>query len=141
MKQNVEEKSLLAALEFCSLRDLPPKWDKENIYLMALALVSKKDGTRSYVSMKKDENGNDVFVKDFGTISTIHEVLEVYPFLYLDAKYVPTFKTRTKDERIEWLCKTLFIEDDGLKELSLKELDKKVLATSMQIALKMINNK
>lgn len=139
MNKNVEEKSLIDALSFCSLRKLPAPWDKENIYLLALALVAKSDGTKSYVALKKNKDGKDAYVKDFGNVSAIKNIIEIYPYQYLDAKFLPSFKTRTKEERITWLNKIGGEKDYSDK--SLKELDKCVLNLSMQLAINTINAK
>lgn len=52
---------------------------------------------------------------------------------------MPFFKTRSKDERIAWL--EHMGEKDNFSEMSLKELDKKVLNVAVQNALKALNNK
>ena len=137
--ENIKEESLINALSYCDLRDLPKEWDKENVYLMCLALVSKADGTSSYVAMKKDINGEDKIMKDFGHISAIRNIESIHPYMYLDARFVPSFNTNAKAERIEWLQK-MGCEDE-LGECTLKELNKKVLNVAMQNALRVLNNK
>jgi hypothetical protein len=59
--------------------------------------------------------------------------------MYLDARFVPSFNTNAKSERIEWLQK-MGCEDE-LGECTLKELNKKVLNVAMQNALRVLNNK
>lgn len=137
--ENIKEKSLIDALAFCDLRDLPKEWDNENVYLLSVALVKKADGSKSYVAMKKDINGNDKIVKDFGNISAIREIESIHPYMYLDARFVPDFKTNAKTERMEWLEKMGCNEELG--ECTLKELNKKVLNMAMQNALRALNNK
>ena len=138
MEKNLE-KSLIDALSYCDLRDLPKRDDKEFVWLKSLVLVSKSDGTKSYALSIKDKNGNPKIVKDFGTVSAIRQVIEYYPFCMLDASFMPFFKTRSKDERIAWL--EHMGEKDNFSEMSLKELDKKVLNVAVQNALKALNNK
>lgn len=135
----IKEKSLIDCLAYLDLKDLPKEWDKETVYILAVGLVTKADGTQSYVALKKDANGNDKMVKDFGTLGVVKKFDKVYPYRYLDERYMPTFKTKTKEERIEWL-KQMGSKDD-LSELSVKELNKKVLNMSMQIALRSLNGK
>lgn len=137
--ENIKEKSLIDALAFCDLRDLPKEWDKENVYLLSVALVSKADGSKSYVAMKKDINGKNKVVKDFGHISAIREVESIHPYMYLDARFLPIFNTNAKAERVEWLEKMRC--EDELGECTLKELNKKVLNMAMQNALRALNNK
>ena len=54
MKKNIKETSLVGALSYFLLRDLPEKDNGENIWVKALALVKKKDGSESYVYVAKD---------------------------------------------------------------------------------------
>lgn len=137
MEKNLE-KSLIDALSYCDLRDLPKKDEEEFVWLKSLALVSKSDGTKSYALSIKDKDGNPKIVKDFGTVSAIRQVVEYYPFCMLDASFVPSFKTRAKDERIAWLER--FNEEGNFAEMSVKELDKKILNVAIQHALKSLNN-
>lgn len=125
-------------MSYCGVRGLPEEWDKENVYLRALALVKKSDGTESYVLLQKGDDGKDKIVKDFGTVSMITETISVHPFHFLDAKWVPYFKTRSKDERLGWLERHN-VEGD-FSSLSVKELDKLVLNTAMQNAIRNLNN-
>lgn len=135
---NIKEKSLIKCLAALDLRDLPKEWDKENVWILAVGLISKIDGTFSYAALKKDKDGNARVVKDFGNICAIRQVEKVYPYKYLDATFVPYFKGRSKDERIAWLEQ--MGEEGNLGEMSAKELDKKVLNVAIQQALKALND-
>ena len=137
--ENIKEKSLINCLAALDLRDLPKEWDGEDVYILAVGLASKDDGTFSYVALKKDKDGKDKVVKDFGNICMLRKIEKVYPYHFLDASFVPFFKTRSKDERIAWLER--MGEKGDFTELSLKELDKKVLNVAIQNALKALNNK
>lgn len=134
---NVKETSLLDALAYCDLRSLPKEWDKQNVYILAIGLVSKSDGTFNYVSMKKDVDGKDTIVKDFGNISAINRIEKVFPYKFLDESYMPVFKTKGKDERIEWLTK--YGTKGDYSNMSLKELEKEILNNAMRQALVAIN--
>jgi hypothetical protein len=135
---NIKEKSLIKCLAALDLRDLPKEWDKENVWILAVGLISKIDGTFSYAALKKDKDGNARVVKDFGNICAIRQVEKVYPYKYLDATFVPYFKGRSKDERIAWLEQ--MGEEGNFGEMSAKELDKKVLNVAIQQALKALND-
>lgn len=135
---NIKEKSLIKCLAALDLRDLPKEWDKENVWILAVGLISKIDGTFSYAALKKDKDGNARVVKDFGNICAIRQVEKVYPYKYLDATFIPYFKGRSKDERIAWLEQ--MGEEGNFGEMSAKELDKKVLNVAIQQALKALNN-
>lgn len=137
--ENIKEKSLIQCLAALDLRDLPKEWDKENVWILAVGLASKIDGTFSYVALKKDKDGNAKVFKDFGNVCALRKVEKIYPYKYLDANLMPYFKTRSKDERISWL--EYMGEKGNFNEMSLKELDKKVLNVTIQRTLKDLNNK
>lgn len=136
----IKEQSLIDSLSYCCLRELPNEWDKENVYLKALALATKVDGTESYVLMQKGIDGMDKMVKDFGSCAVIREIKSIHPFLYLDQKWMPIWKGKTKDERISWLVVNGEQEEE-LKGLSVKQLERRVLNIAMKNALEQINRK
>ena len=136
--ESIKKKSLISCLAALDLRDLPKEWDKENIWILAVGLISKIDGTFSYAALKKDKNGDARVVKDFGNICAIRKIEKVYPYKFLDASFMPMFKTRAKDERIAWLER--MGEKGNFSEMSAKELEKKVLNVAIQQALKALNN-
>jgi hypothetical protein len=132
------EKSLVDALSWASLRELPPKDNKENVYILALALVSKKDGSKSYVATKKGKDGKDKVVKDFGSTAMIVKIEEVYPYLLLDGNYLPTFDGKKREDRIKWL--TMMDAEGDYEGMSLKELNKEILLIAMRNQLKAMEN-
>lgn len=136
--ESIKEKSLISCLAALDLRDLPKEWDKENVWVLAVGLISKIDGTFSYAALKKDNDGNAKVYKDFGNICAIRGIEKVYPYKFLDASFMPMFKTRAKDERIAWLER--MGEKGNFSEMSAKELDKKVLNVAIQQSLKALNN-
>lgn len=139
--KSVKETSLTECLIWTGVPKLPEKDDKENIWIKAIALVAKADGSESYVAMAKDDKLNDKIVKDFGNISLIHSIKEVYPYSYLLASYMPEFKTKKKEERINYLSK--FYKNVDMSAMSVKELDKLVvsLAIKKQIEKEKLVNK
>lgn len=126
MTANIKDKSLLDALTYCSLRELPEEDTKEYQWLKAIALVQKRDGSQSYVLMEKDKDNKERIVKDFGHISSILKVLNIYPYSFLTANYLPKFKTLKKEERIDWL-KMNGDKDVDYSEMTLKELNAEVM--------------
>lgn len=136
--ESVKEKSLIEALAYVGLRDLPKEDNKEFVWIKALALVAKSDGSKSYIYLVKDKNGNPKVKKDFGNVAVIKDIVTIYPFMLLDEKFVPSFQTKTKAERIEWLQK--FGDESDLSECNFKELERKVLNLAMQHALASVNN-
>lgn len=131
MKNNIEEKSLLSALSYFLLRELPDKDSGDNIWIKALALVKKMDGSKSYVYVCKDTKTlENRIVKDFGTSSAIFEVIEYYPFSYLKSGYVPKFKTQKKEDRIKYLEK--YNNKVDYNGFTLKELDREIIRVAIE---------
>lgn len=135
-----KNESLISALSYFMLRELPEKDNGENVWIKALALVKKKDGSESYVYMVKDANNlENVIAKDFGSSSAIFEIVECYPFSFLKSSYVPTFKTQKKEDRIKYLSR--YDKNKDYSEMTLKELDKEVLRVGIEKQLKEESNK
>ena len=128
--KSIKDDSLLECLKWTGVPNLPEKDDKENIWIKAIGLVAKADGSESYVAMIKDENLVDKVVKDFGSISLIRQVKEVYPYSYLMASFMPEFKTKKREERIAYLSK--HFKDLDMSSMTLKELDKKVISLAIR---------
>lgn len=128
---NKKEQQLMDCLRWCDLPSLPEKDDKENIWIKAVALVQKADGSEGYVALRKDDNVESKIVKDFGNISIVRKIKEVYPYSFLSVAFVPEFKTKKKEERIAWLRKQGNTKQ-GLEELSLKDLDRMVIAIAIK---------
>ena len=129
----IEEKSMLDALSYCDLRDVPEADTNKYIWLRALALVEKADGNRAYVLMEKNENGKDVIKKDFGTTAAIVNIVEVYPFKLLEAQFLPEFQSNDKKNRIAWLDKAGVRGD--LEAYDIKQLDEMILNRAIWNAL------
>jgi hypothetical protein len=138
MRKDIEKESLMQCLSWCALRELPQKYDGKNVYIKAVAKVKKADGSVGYMAIQKDKNGADKYIKDFGSVSVIREIMEIYPYLYLDAQYMPKFKTQKKEERIAMLSR-LYNKD--FSNMSLKELDKEVLNHAIQMHLQADNQR
>lgn len=122
-----KNESLIDALSYCALRDLPEKDNGEDFWLRAVALVRKADGSESYIYVEKSlADLTNRTIKDWGSISPIREIVEYYPFSFLKAQFMPKFKTQKKEERIKYL--TTYDKKEGEWESkSLKELDLEVI--------------
>ena len=117
---------LIDALQYASVRELPNEAEEGREWLKALALVSKKNGSKAYVALAKGKMGEDKIVKDFGEISAVAVIEKVYPYLYAEGFAVPQFKTNTKKERLDWL----YINDpdnEYSEDMSMKELKAAVM--------------
>lgn len=132
------DKNLIDALSYCAIRELPPKDKGEDVYIKALALTQKRDGSKGYAVLQKDENGDDRIIKDFGSLSQIMSIEEVYPFLYLDSIYVPQFETKKREERIKWL--KIAVPEGDWDNASIKELNKAILNKAIKNQLEAIKN-
>lgn len=130
MAKDITRESLINALSWASLRELPEKDSGENIWIRALALASKRDGSKGYVAMVKGKNGEDRIIKDFGSVSVIVEIDAIYPYCYLDSTYLPTFETKKREDKIKWL--SMQRPDENFEELTAKELNKAILNVAMQ---------
>jgi hypothetical protein len=126
MARNYLDEMLIDALQYASVRELPNEAEEGREWLKALALVSKKNGSKAYVALAKGKMGEDKIVKDFGEISAVAKVEKIYPFLYVEQNTIPQFKTNTKKERLDWL----YINDpdnEYSEEMSMKELKAAVM--------------
>jgi hypothetical protein len=130
MAKDILRESLIDALSWASLRELPEKDNGENIWIRALALVSKRDGSKAYVALVKGKNGEDRIIRDFGSVSMIVKIEEVYAFEYLDSSYLPTFDSKKKEDKIKWL--SMQRPEVNYEEMSAKELNKAILHVAMQ---------
>jgi hypothetical protein len=130
MAKDILRESLIDALSWASLRELPEKDNGENIWIRALALVSKRDGSKAYVALVKGKNGEDRIIRDFGSVSVIVKIEEIYAFEYLDSSYLPTFESKKKEDKIKWL--SMQRPEVNYEEMSSKELNKAILHVAMQ---------
>lgn len=120
--KDYKEKSLIDVLSYCDLRDLPEEDKKEYVWVRAVALVEKRDGTQNYAVAKANAIGDYSITKDFGSISTIVTVKQYFPYEFLDATLLPDFKGAKKEDRINWLVKNGVSKD--FSSMSAKALDK-----------------
>lgn len=134
MEDKKLRQSLLSALQWASIRSLPEKDNGEHVWVYALGLVSKRDGSKGYVALSKGEDGENKVVKDFGSISQIAKIEEIYPYLYLDGNFLPDFKNAKKEDRIKWLSMNGVKGD--LESKTAKELNKLVLCVAIKNHLK-----
>lgn len=127
MGKNYIGESLITALSYAAVPELPEEDKGEDIWVKALALTSRKDGSQAYVALARGKDGNPKIVKDFSVTSAgIYKIEKVFPYFYLDGKQLPSFSEKNnKEERIEWLR----LHDDGAdySKCTLKELNKAII--------------
>lgn len=131
--------SLINALSYCSLRDLPEVDRGEDVWIKALALVTKTDGSRCYVAIEKDPKTlKNRVKKDFGGTGAIVEYNEFYPYLYLSQEYMPKFNDKTKDARVKYL--TSIRPNISWSQYSLKDLNDTILGIAIESQLNHIKS-
>lgn len=137
MNKKQKELSLIDALSFCSLRELPEEDDKKNIWIRALADVQKFDGSESYVVLKKSVTTlQNNIVKDFGSLSSIYKVNHIYPYDFLKAKYMPTFKTNKREDKIKYLNNHISVyTGKRFEDMTAKELEKEIIKVAIKTQL------
>lgn len=126
--------SLIDALAYLSLREVPAVDDGESIWIRALAKVMKSNGREEYVLVVKDDNGENYVAKDFGSISSIKKYIEYYPFEYLNDTFIPSFATKKKEERIDYLKKYYYNKD--FESMSTKDINKEIVLHAMRMQKK-----
>lgn len=131
--------SLIEALSYCSLRALPEADNGEDVWIKALALVTKNDGSNCYVAIEKDPKTlKNRVKKDFGGTGAIVAYNEFYPYLYLSQDYIPRFNDRTKDARVKYL--TNINPNIRWDQYSLRELNDVILGIAIESQLNHIKS-
>lgn len=135
-----KEKTLVEALNYCMVRELPPADDKKSYWIKAIALVSKNDGSENYAIASIDVNTLEPkLVKDFGSIALIREVKEYYPYDFLKENFMPPIELKTKEKIIEYLKKVRYYRDEH-EDMSLKELKKELVKRACTLQINSENN-
>lgn len=130
MRKN-EQETLIDALAYCSLRDIPAADDGSGYWLEAIAKVAKRDGTKSYVYAVRNKTNLDIEIKvDFGTVSGIAFVVEYYPFEFLREEFLP--KLANKDERVKYLSNGDQSLEKSYSKMSVKALDDEIIKKGIQ---------
>ena len=112
MIKNIKERTLVEALSFCGVRELPEELKGKEVWIKAIGLVSKVDGSQSYVYLERGEFGASNIKKDFGTLSPIVKIDKIYPYLYLSEDEVPKFSKEDKGEKTSWLVARGYNEEE-----------------------------
>jgi hypothetical protein len=137
--QKKEQESLIDALVYCSLRDLPDVDDGIGYWLEALAKVAKRDGSRAYVYVaRNDETLEPIIKKDFGSISGIAFVEEYYPYEYLREEFIPSLAN--KEEKVKYLAQKDEAKEKEYSKMSVKKLDNEIIRQAIK-AQKEFDNK
>ena len=90
----LEQETLTAVLQFTGCTELPAALKDGDIYVRAIAKVKKANNHETMCVIVNDGEGNPIIKKDFGSISMIKEIVEIYPLSVLESDSIPDFRKK-----------------------------------------------
>ena len=90
----LEQETLTAVLQFTGCTELPAALKEGDIYVRAIAKVKKANNHETMCVIVNDGEGNPIIKKDFGSISMIKEIVEIYPLSVLESDSIPDFRSK-----------------------------------------------
>ena len=90
----LEQETLTAVLQFTGCTELPAALKEGDIYVRAIAKVKKANNHETMCVIVNDGTGNPIIKKDFGSISMIKEIVEIYPLSVLESDSIPDFRKK-----------------------------------------------
>lgn len=115
----LEKETLTAVLQFTGCTELPAALNEGEIYVRAIAKVKKANNHETMCVIVNDGTGNPIIKKDFGSISMIKEIVEIYPLSVLESDSIPYF--RKKKDIVNFLVNLGENESDVERLASSKE--------------------
>lgn len=115
----LEKETLTAVLQFTGCTELPAALKEGDIYVRAIAKVRKANNHETMCVIVNDGTGNPIIKKDFGSISMIKEIVEIYPLSVLESDSIPDF--RKKKDIVSFLVRLGETESHVEKLASSKE--------------------
>lgn len=131
MEKTTLHDTLVDALAYAHVSDLPKKDNGKRLWIYAIALVSKKDGTMAYCILKRNDLESYSYKAVFGTCSPLHNVAEIYPYEFADSLPVPKFAPNDKSNRIEFI-QSVRGADFDCSEMSVKELENEIIRIGIE---------
>ena len=119
----LEKETLTAVLQFTGCTELPAALKEGDIYVRAIAKVKKSNNHETMCVIVNDGTGNPIIKKDFGSISMIKEIVEIYPLSVLESDSIPDF--RKKKDIVSFLVRLGETESHVEKLASSKEEEDK----------------
>lgn len=119
----LEKETLTAVLQFTGCTELPAALKEGDIYVRAIAKVKKANNHETMCVIVNDGTGNPIIKKDFGSISMIKEIVEIYPLSVLESDSIPYF--RKKKDIVNFLVRLGETESYVEKLASSKEEEDK----------------
>lgn len=90
----LEKETLTAVLQFTGCTELPAVLKEGDIYVRAIAKVKKANNHETMCVIVNDGTGKPIIKKDFGSISMIKEIVEIYPLSVLESDSIPDFRKK-----------------------------------------------
>ena len=90
----LEKEPLTAVLQFTGCTELPAALKEGDIYVRAIAKVKKANNHETMCVIVNDGTGKPIIKKDFGSISMIKEIVEIYPLSVLESDSIPDFRKK-----------------------------------------------
>ena len=115
----LEKETLTAVLQFTGCTELPAALKEGDIYVRAIAKVKKANNHETMCEIVNDGTGKPIIKKDFGSISMIKEIVEIYPLSVLESDSIPDF--RKKKDIVSFLVRLGETESHVEKLASSKE--------------------
>lgn len=115
----LEKETLTDVLQFTGCTELPAALKEGDIYVRAIAKVKKANNHETMCVIVNDGTGNPIIKKDFGSISMIKEIVEIYPLSVLESDSIPYF--RKKKDIVNFLVNLGENESDVERLASSKE--------------------
>lgn len=115
----LEKETLTAVLQFTGCTELPAALKEGDIYVRAIAKVKKANNHETMCVIVNDGTGKPIIKKDFGSISMIKEIVEIYPLSVLESDSIPDF--RKKKDIVSFLVRLGETESNVEKLASSKE--------------------
>ena len=115
----IEKETITAVLQFTGCTELPAALKEGDIYVRAIAKVKKANNHETMCVIVNDGTGNPIIKKDFGSISMIKEIVEIYPLSVLESDSIPDF--RKKKDIVSFLVRLGETESHVEKLASSKE--------------------
>ena len=119
----LEKETITAVLQFTGCTELPAALKEGDIYVRAIAKVKKANNHETMCVIVNDGTGNPIIKKDFGSISMIKEIVEIYPLSVLESDSIPYF--RKKKDIVNFLVRLGETESYVEKLASSKEEEDK----------------
>lgn len=116
----LEKETLTAVLQFTGCTELPSALKEGDIYVRAIAKVKKANNHETMCVVVNDGEGNPIIKKDFGSISMIKEIVEIYPLSVLESDSIPDF--RKKKDIVSFLVR-LGETESNVEQLAASKAD------------------